>query len=158
MASGAEVRHAAWSHGRDLGPGRSAPDGRLVASGDTDGLIKLWEAATGRLLRTLGPAPRGVSFLAFHPDGRELATGVGRPTTFAPERTGTCLFWDVATGKEIRRLEGHAGGIDGIAFRPDGAQLATSSYDGTASALGREDPAGGAHSSRPYPVRHQRGL
>jgi RNA polymerase sigma factor (sigma-70 family) len=50
-----------------------SPDGRFAAVGDTRGRLDLWDARTGRLLRTLrrdGPAVRQ---LVFTPDGRTLA-------------------------------------------------------------------------------------
>jgi WD40 repeat protein len=39
-------------------------------------------------------------------------------------------LWDTATGKEIRRFEGHKGNIDGLAFAPDGKTILSSGTDG----------------------------
>src|SRR5205814_4627388 len=44
-----------------------------------------------------------------------------------------CLvrLWDATTGKELRKYEGHTGGIGGVAFFPDGKRIASASEDGT---------------------------
>jgi hypothetical protein len=39
--------------------------------------------------------------------------------------------WDVATGQKLPPLKGHTGGVWGVAFSPDGKQLASASQDGT---------------------------
>jgi hypothetical protein len=58
--------------------------------------------------------------LAFSPDGRTLATaGVDR----------TLRLWEVATGSERHRFEGHAGLVTVVSFSPDGTLLASASRD-----------------------------
>jgi WD40 repeat protein len=41
------------------------------------------------------------------------------------------IVWDVATGHEFLRLEGHAGGVMSVFFSPDGHYLASAGHDGT---------------------------
>jgi dipeptidyl aminopeptidase/acylaminoacyl peptidase len=61
--------------------------------------------------------------IAFSPDGRYLAS-VGRWDRVVQ-------LWEVATGQEALRLEGHQSGVASVAFSPDGQRLATGSHDTT---------------------------
>jgi RNA polymerase sigma factor (sigma-70 family) len=63
-----------------------------------------------------------VSSLAYSPDGKEIASG---------SHLGTVRFWDPATGKQLRVLNAHDGGVIGLAYSPDGKVLATGSWDRT---------------------------
>jgi dipeptidyl aminopeptidase/acylaminoacyl peptidase len=63
-----------------------APDGKVLAVGDIEGALWLFEAATGRQLHRLEAHRGPVGPLAFSPDGRTLASG---------SRDGTTLIWDV---------------------------------------------------------------
>lgn len=98
-----------------------SPDGRVLASGST-GMLKLWDVATGKELRTLKGAAHDGDSMAFSPDGKILvAAGAGAEVK----------FWNVATGDELRVLGGHAGVVASFAFSPDGKKLLTGSYDQT---------------------------
>ena len=69
-----------------------SPDGKLIASGATDRLIKLWDRATGLEVQTLAGHTLGVASLAWAPDGKTLvSSGLDR----------TIRVWDVKGGKEI---------------------------------------------------------
>jgi WD40 repeat protein/serine/threonine protein kinase len=48
------------------------PDGQHLAAGETDGTVRLWDAATGRDVAVLDGRGRPVRDLAFDPDGRRL--------------------------------------------------------------------------------------
>ena len=41
-------------------------------------------------------------------------------------------LWEIATGKELASLKGHASGVEAASFSPDGRTILTASYDGTA--------------------------
>lgn len=57
-----------------------SPDGRMLTSGGRDKTVRLWDAGTGQLLRTLEGHTHGVNSVAFSPDGRTLASGSGDAT------------------------------------------------------------------------------
>ena len=50
----------------------------------------------------------------------------GRPTT------RRSAIWDLATGRELRRFEGHRGAVNAVAFTPDGRSVVSGSEDATA--------------------------
>jgi WD40 repeat protein len=56
-----------------------APDGRLLATADHDGMVKLWNVVTGRLLASLDGRTNWLGGVAFSPDGRTLAA-IGNDT------------------------------------------------------------------------------
>jgi WD40 repeat protein len=64
-----------------------SPDGRLLASGSRDKTIKLWEVASGSLVRTLTGHTDSVFSVAFSPDGRLLASG---------SDDNTIRLWDIS--------------------------------------------------------------
>jgi WD40 repeat protein len=121
-----------------------APDGNMLATGDTDSRVQLWDVASGRLLNTLiGKPPRpsnpllregsweGVASLAFSPDGVLLAAGFGNPNDHDINYTQVVQVWEAHSGHEVATLEGHRSTIPSLAFAPDGLHLATASHDRT---------------------------
>lgn len=99
-----------------------SPDGRLAASGGRDGSLKLWDTATGRLLRDLYGHVNEITDLTFSSDSRRLLSG-SLDTTVA--------LWDVVTGQEIKRFDANrdrAGWIWSIAFLPNGHVISAGSW------------------------------
>lgn len=98
-------------------------DSTLLASGASDDSdVRIWDVATGRVLRRLSGHTGWIRSLAFAPDGTLLASG---------STDQTVRIWDAATGQLRATLSGHAGFIGGVAFSPDGATLASASRDGS---------------------------
>ncbi|HEY7428577.1 MAG TPA: WD40 repeat domain-containing protein, partial [Gemmataceae bacterium] len=124
VANGKELHSFhAWSLGGSK-PSFS-PDGRTLATSDSDGKIPVWDLFSGKELRRLGqPLKPGalLGALTFSPDGRVVAAGYS-------DRTVRLL--EVATGKERAIYQGHRGGILSLAFSPDGQLLASGSVDRT---------------------------
>ena len=99
-----------------------SPDGSLLATASQDGVARLWNPATGELVRRLTGHGAAVDFVAFDPDGTRLLTG---------SDDGTGRVWDVADGTTLLTLEGQPQGVTSVAWSGDGELLATTSYDGT---------------------------
>jgi WD40 repeat protein len=99
-----------------------ASDGKLLATGEAGGVLKLRDPATGKVRRTLGRHGKGVNRVVFAPDGKTLLS-VGHDSRIR--------LWDVTAGKETRVLAEHLGGVTGLAFARDGKTLVSLSRDGT---------------------------
>lgn len=101
---------------------RFSPDYRRVLTASRDTTAVLWDAATGKRLRTFEGSTGGLAAADFSPDGTLVATG---------GQDKTIVLWDAATGKRLKSLEGHRGWIRDLAFTPDGKRLLSASQDRT---------------------------
>jgi WD40 repeat protein len=91
-----------------------SPDGKLIASCGADNFVRLWDASTGREVRSL-PAQIGNS-VAFSPDGRLVAAACVK----------SVFVWEVATGKPVRIFTDAKDEVLRLAFSPDSRHLAAS--------------------------------
>ena len=107
-----EVRSVAFS-----------PDGSLVATASWDNTVKLWEAKTGKQIRTFKGHENGVNSVAFSPTGDMIATG---------SIDETAKVWDVKSGEQITSFGGHVNDVRSVAFTPDSLKVLSGSWDGTA--------------------------
>ncbi len=94
----------------------------ILASGNDDRTVKLWNLSTGKCFRTLQGHTNTVFTVAFSPDGRIIASGSGDQTV---------KLWDIHTGECRQTLRGHTSRIWSVVFSPDGRTLATGSDDRT---------------------------
>ena len=108
--------------GKDVYGLALSPDGAILALGNQDGDIILWEVATGKLLHLLTGHAGLINALEFSQDGQKLASA---------SFDRLAKVWDVSTGEEIVSLYGNNGNVFGVSFSPDGTRLATAGADGT---------------------------
>ena len=99
-----------------------SPDGRLLASGGTNKIIRIWDLGTRKELRQLYGHRSGVQALAFSPDGRRLVSG---------GYDGSIRFWDVEAPP---RPPNPTNVFGTFAFSPDGRRLLTQNNRGTSTA------------------------
>jgi RNA polymerase sigma factor (sigma-70 family) len=120
-------------------------DGRTLLTVSNESTMRLWETATGRLLRESRPVVRGISVhaAALSPDGRLIAIdGSHRTEGDVAGFDHIRLLVEVATGKEVRRLP-VADRVNNrsLVFTPDGKALMSLEHEG---GLRVEDVASGA--------------
>lgn len=97
-----------------------SPIGDVLASGDSDGNIILWNSDTGQLLRTWHADT--LDGLTFSADGRLLANG-GRDDS-------NVKVWNPETGQLLHTLEPDVEDVFDIAFSPEGHTLASAGWGG----------------------------
>jgi WD40 repeat protein len=135
-----------------------SPNGRMLASGNSEGLI-VWDVASAQPIYTwIGGETPPINSTAFSPDGKKLAAGgegitiwdleTGQPfqqlgaglpvktVAFSPDGSTLVsvgeqiLLWDLAANRPARELMETAGTVLCVASSPDGKTLATGTSSG----------------------------
>jgi WD40 repeat protein len=100
-----------------------SPDGKTLVSGGRDGIIRLWDRASGKETRCYDGAKHGVHCLAFSSDGKTLAYGGG-----ASHLTDSGLL-DLQSGKVIHHMFNGIWPVHSLLFTPDGKSLIAGAYE-----------------------------
>ncbi|MGA8117706.1 MAG: hypothetical protein WCA46_29065 [Actinocatenispora sp.] len=129
-------------------------DGKLLATGDQRGLVRLWNLSDPSHPVPYGAAvradPTAVYWVAVSPDGRTLATA---------DYARTVRLWNITDPAHPRPwgppLTGHRGIVFSVAFSPDGHTLISASNDHTFRLWNVADPAHAAAWGAPVPAGDQ---
>ena len=97
-----------------------SPSGNLLAVGDGEGTLHVWNVARRELVRSIPAHAEWVFGVAFAPDGRTLATAGG---------DNLVRRWDVMSGELVDEYAGHHGDVHAVAFTPDGNRLLSAGDD-----------------------------
>jgi WD40 repeat protein len=124
-------RQVVWQfHDAALTPNALAfhPNQAWVAASFSKHLVKLWDSGTGRELATFQGAGRGITAIAFSPDGKHLASS---SWNFQAGKGvwGIVEIWDVATRQLQHSLTYGDKPLVAIAYSPDGKYLAVGSWE-----------------------------
>ena len=107
-------------------------DGTVLAAGDLDGSVYLWNTASRAVVGTLSPAvepsggkagPPEVNAMAFTPDGSTLAVGDIDDGVYLCSTASRSVYGKLPDRKDAL--------VESLAFAPDGTTLATGNDDGT---------------------------
>lgn len=145
--------HGNWDKAFPFRPSIAAlafsPDGKRLATagsvtkvggghGLPGGVVKIWDAETGKELQQFGSLSTRADAVVFSADGKYLAAGTQGASGELPE-PGEVHVWDTTTGQRLHTFKtqpeieqgGDPSSVANLAFHPKGTRLAAAVSDGT---------------------------
>ena len=95
-------------------------DGTLIVSGSRDGLVRVWDASTGKELNVLNGHTDSVNSVTFSTDGKHIVSG---------SHDNSVRLWDTSSSKELNVLNGHIYSVNSVAISTDGKYIVSGSRD-----------------------------
>jgi WD40 repeat protein len=99
----------------------ASPDGKLLACGGADNLVRCFELPSGKLKWQIEPHADWIMGMAFSPDGQHIATA---------SRDRTAKRIDAATGEIEATFTGHDCAVLSVAFSPDSKETISGDVEG----------------------------
>jgi len=97
-------------------------DGKIIASGSYDGIVRIWDAKSGLCIKTLAGHKGSIWSLAVTSDGKHVVSG---------GTDKTLRVWNIDSGKCTLVLNNFTDTILSLSFSPDGKRIASGCRDGT---------------------------
>jgi len=123
---------------------RVSPDGKRIATGGNDRMVKVWNAENGELVQQFSGHERHVYGVDFHPDGEHLVS---------QDLMGAVFVWNLKTSKKQRTIDASVmtgydkkfaadmGGSRDMQFNPDGELWASAGITKVVNSFaGIQDP------------------
>jgi len=100
-----------------------SPNGEMVATFDTRGVVKVWDVHSGQEIAALTGHTDWITSAAFNADTSSLVT-----SSF----DGTARIWDIKTNEVTQILAGHSATVFFASFSPNSEYVITAGADNTA--------------------------
>ncbi|UVK50943.1 TIR domain-containing protein [Mesorhizobium sp. AR02] len=112
-----------------------SPTGDKILTGSSDGVARLWDSVTGRLIANMIGHPTVITSAVFSADGTVIATG---------DSSGGMRLWSGENGALVRVLRPHDDYVTSLMFSKNSKYLVSASWDQTARI---DDPTGDGRST-----------
>jgi WD40 repeat protein len=118
-----EAQRISFEHGDEIYSAAFSPDGLQIVTAGEDGLAKVWDSSSGKIVATLSEHERRIKSASFSFDNARIVTA-------STDRTAR--VWDARTGKILATIV-HPYAVLSAAFSPDGARVVTTGDSSTAA-------------------------